>query len=288
MEKTDNKVPAYAWINLLGLEIPIAAVCWSILFCEIIDIHTVPSNINQFLFVAAWCATMGTRLFHIFKNPKLHDLSPELQFAKSNWIILSFLTGMAVLCGLWMILFQLGIGIFSYALLPFSFCMLYFYRGKLIRQGITGHIYGALAFASAAPIPAFFYSPANQIVFPPYIPNPQSLFYPPFWALAGLTCLISLCRTSFFDEEAPTTNRIRTTIPILTGVLFFFIISEMMRLKTESPEFWYFTAIGAGTALLYYIDQIKHRFSTEAFLVTSWVALIIPVPFALLMIRSPI
>lgn len=290
MEQTEERLPAYAWINLLGLEIPIAAVLWSMLFCQLADINTVPLHLFECLFAAAWVAVMGTRIIHVLNNPGEKNPEPELQFVKSNWIILSLLTIIALFCGAWMLFFELGIGLISYVITPFIFCVLYLEKGKLCGQEISKHIFGALAFASAIPVPAFFYSLSSSLSLPFYLPNPQAFLHPSLLCLAGFVCLISLCEASVCREEGDPAHsvRIRAAIPLLTGILIFWIIYQMTELTTSTPEFWLFASIGAGTALIFYLYQINRRFSCEAFHAFSRLVLIIPVPLTMLMAWSPL
>ncbi|MEG2328378.1 MAG: hypothetical protein RSB48_08820 [Akkermansia sp.] len=302
MELTDHhdplippKIPYWSWIKLLGLEAPVAAVIWALAFCAILDLNTTPFRIYQFLFVATWCITILRRLFLVIGDDPACTTQSELFFMRGNFFVFILLFAIASICGIWLILFQIGSGAISYAWIPTFFGL--WYLSKLRKtKGVAptsgrvafAFLFGAIAFSSGVVIPSFFYSYSYSSILPFYAVQTRFLFYPPVWYLIAFVYISLMSRYFWYQEHDGGDDKNHLGLLCSLGMLLLFIIcitANSWHLTVN--EYWYYKTLAVGAGGLYLLNHFRGRIAYETRTSLMWLALILPALLLLLLLKSP-
>lgn len=289
MEDSVKRPPWWSWLSLLGLKAPVAAVAWAVAFSRVFDLVQEVYWTYQFLFVAVWCVTMSNRLLAVFSGDPRVDSEPRLFFAKSNCVWLSFLVAAAVICGLWIIFFQVGVGMVFYASLPLLASILYLLMRTVFKQKPGGSSLDsvecfcmAVAFAFGAAIPAYFYGMPNAGI--------AFFFYWPTWYLVAFVYLVLMYRRKWFgmndadEDERKEQADVMYSFCILL-LLAFCVFSAIQ--PSRVGETWFYYALGFGCAGLYLLERFgEKRFGSEALVALGWLVLCLPALFLWIVIPS--
>lgn len=274
------KMPWWGWLSLLGLKAPIAAVIWAVAFSRVFHLVQEIYWTYQFLLVAVWCVTMGSRLITVFYNdPEIvHDA--RLYFVKSNCVWLTFCVLVAVICGLWTIFFQVGVGMISYASLPLLMSIFYLMLRTTFRDkkgSLTwltlSCLCGAAAFSFGVAVPAYFYG----------IPNAGLgfFFYTPIWYLTIYIFLILMYRHKWMMRGRESERDEQTGLGLWVGILLLLVFCLISAWHINRfAETWFFYALGFGCACLYILERfLSKKLSSAALCAFGWVVLCLPALF---------
>ncbi len=271
MERLLKSPPWWAWFSLLGLEVPAAAIAWAYaLSCS----QAVVSNFTDlylFLFVAVWCVGMMERLLKAFHNGAAADYSDECRFfARRHCFVFAVLVIAALSLSIWMLFWHLGVVIIYMALLPAFFSLLFLRlslgggRGRVFSlRFIAVALSSALAFATGACIPAFFYDSLFSIL--------AHLTGPAFY-LTVLLLLSSLIRRQWLIEESaedlPPEEKDKwrlcwmLLLPVFVGYCLFMAHGD--------PDAWIYYGLAMSAAFMFALDRLKSRLSPLMLYTLSW------------------
>lgn len=239
-----------SWPMLMGLGIPLAAVVWALAFARMFYMVKQVFWLYQYLFVAAWCVVMGARLLSVINDLETKDAAQI--FVRKNWIWLSLIVIVAVLTGLWAILFKVGYGVITFFWLPFLASLVYLsYRvwHKRNRPRLFRCLAGGFAFSFGSVIPAYFYGVPNGIY--------GYFFYTPLWYLTVYVCLVRLYAGKWkYDESEEEFFEDSKGVSLTGGVLLLLLgcLIVVWR-QTVASEVWFYYALGVGAAVLYLFDR---------------------------------
>lgn len=287
MEQLMQRPPWWAWFSLMGLEIPCAAIAWSFAVSQSHLVVVSSPWLYQFLFVAVWCVSMMARMLKVLR--RMPDVSSDecLQFAKKHCFVISLLIVLAAVAGLWIMFFQLGVVIFEFALLPClcSFLFLCFsttsYRGHGWSVGfVLGTCCAAIAFASGAGIPAYFYGSLNG--------SWGGLLSMSTWYLAALVMLSMFSRERWTEEERGEDSPQRDMVALVwMGVLVMYVVFCLLAAAREyTGDSWIYYGLATAGAFMFVLDRLKAAMPPLMLYSLSWIALIAPLVLSGLLIRA--
>lgn len=282
MDAAVKRLPWWGWLSLLGLKAPVAAVVWAVAFSRVFDLVQEVYWTYQFLFVAVWCVTMSSRLMVVFSGDERVNSDPRLFFARNNCVWLSFFVVAAVICGLWIIFFQVGVGMIFYASLPLVASLLYLLMRAVFKKH-TGD--GSLdsvecfcmsvAFSFGVAIPAYFYGMPNAGV--------AFFFYWPTWYLVAFVYLALMYRRRWrgLKDEAEEEKEEQADVMYSVCILLLLVCCVFSAIQPgRVGETWFYYALGFGCAGLYLLGRFAERkFGSDALVALGWIVLCLPALF---------
>lgn len=287
MDKRMIKTPWWSWLALLGLKAPIAAVVWAYAYSRLFYLVRDAFWTYQFLFVAVWCVVMGSRLIAVVNRDRDIRHDPRLYFARSNFVWLSLLVLIAVICGLWIIFFQVGSGMISYATLPLAMSISYLLiRLRSGRDGsgqiriAIGSFCAAVAFAFGVSIPAYFYGiPGAGLGF---------FFYTPTWYLAVFTYLVMMSRRRWMLRGVDLEREEQSAVGLSFGMFALLIFCLFSAWQTSRfAETWFFYSLGFGCACLYLLERFfSRKLDAERLCPLAWLVMIMPAILLCILLSS--
>jgi len=277
MEQVLKRPPWWAWFSLMGLEIPSAAIAWAFAVSQSHLVVVSSSWLYQFLFVAVWCVNMLDRVLKIFRGSSAVYTDECLLFAKKHCFVISLLIVVAAVTGLWIMFFQLGVVIFQFALLPAicSLLFLYFFshphqQGSLSSGFVVGAFFAAVAFATGAGIPAYFYGMVGG--------GWGGQLSEPTWYLVALVILsmFSRKRWSEEEEEGGQNSADRDMVSLVwMGVIVIYVVFCLAAAAREyTGDAWIYYGLAMAGAFMFVLDRLKRGMPPLLLYTLSWAALI--------------
>ncbi len=271
MERLLKSPPWWAWFSLLGLEVPTAAIAWAYALSCSQSVVTNFTDLYLFLFIAVWCVSMLERLLKALTNGAESDYSDEcLFFARRHCFVFAVTAIAAMALSIWMLFWHLGVVIIYMALMPVFFSLLFLrlsLRGSRSRvlsvRFIAVAMSSALAFATGACIPAFFYDSLLNIL--AHLTGPAAY-------LTVLLFLSSIIRRQWLIEETvealPTEEKDKWRICwllLLTGLVAYCLYTAQ-----NDPDAWIYYGIGMSAVFMFALDRFKSRLSPLMLYTLSW------------------
>lgn len=273
MQKTKHQTPWWAIAQLWGLEAPIAALCWALAFSKILWITQVPLAVYFFLFVAVWVLSMLLRMARVFSKTTTAMNDWRAPFYRDHFIPLSCVTLAMMAAGVWIALFQVGVGLLGYCSLPFMFGCLYFLSGAFTHTLVKNirPLFGALSFAFGCLVPPWFYTISRGW--------DEFLVYRPCYSLAILLYLYFQFRKYWMQrrlEKRDASSDLALNILLLAYLIYTLVVASFVR--GQEQYFYYALAVGSGGLQL--MDRFRSRLSDEALHSLSWAGLALAAIFS--------
>lgn len=89
------RAPVWLWPNLLGLDAPLVAVSWQLLYSRCFGVH-IPLTIHLLLGLSVWCVYLTDRLFDAYRSKNFTHATHRLRFTKRHFsalVMAAFLAG---------------------------------------------------------------------------------------------------------------------------------------------------------------------------------------------------
>ncbi len=86
--------PVWLWPNLLGLDAPLVAVSWQLLFSRCFDVR-IPHAIHLLLGLSVWCVYLADRLYDVYRAKDFVNATWRLRFTKQYFTALALTTAVA-------------------------------------------------------------------------------------------------------------------------------------------------------------------------------------------------
>ncbi len=274
------RTPWWMWLSFLGLKAPVAAMAWAYAYFRVFHLVRDIYWAYQFLFVAIWCVIMGSRLIVVFRDEKAALRDSRLFFARSNCVWLGHFVVVAVVCGLWIIQFQVGTGMLSIARLPLLLSLAYLIIRTTVQTRrpnsswvAVGCFCAAAAFSFGVSIPAYFYGMPNDVL--------GFFFYTPTWFLTVFVYLAMMYRKRWLmppgSRREDESGEIALSFGLLVLLGFCFVSGWQIGRMAER---WFFFGLGMGAALLFIVERwLGGRVSRDALCTLGWASLVLPALF---------
>lgn len=265
--------PWWLHLRLWGLDAPLAALAWALVYARQLSILDTPSEPIFLLCVSVWAFNLLDRLLAliVYRENPLYCWKPA--FYRAHLVPMSLLLFSALLSALWLALFQVGVYYLSFAFFPAVCWLLAAALPGMWREPTVRRLLRAWAFAMACSAPAWFYSIAAT----PW----DILFYGPTLAFTVLVFLFLLGRDFAQNENRAILAERRGMHILLPAGLFLLLIyciaAAAFRSSGEST-FYYATAIGA--ALLQVAERFRPYLSRDGIAALGWLLVALPGFFA--------
>ncbi len=270
-----QQTPWWLQIHLWGLDAPLAALAWALVYVRQLDILDTPFEPIFLLCVAVWAFNILGRLIALIvyrENPG-RCLKPA--FYKAHLVPLVFLLLSALLSALWLATYQVGVYYLSFAFFPAVCWLLAVSLPFMWKETAVQSLILAWAFALSCSAPAWFYSIAA---------SPRDmLFFAPTLALTVLIFLFNAGRTNGCRENERCGKNPAVLLPVgLFLLLLFCMVVSPFREPAERP-FYY--AVAMAAALLQAADRLRGRLSIDAMTAAGWPLIALPGFFAYFLLR---
>ena len=189
-----QSTPVWLWANLLGLDAPLVAVSWQILFARCFDI-SIPSAIHFVLGLSVWCIYLADRLYDAYRAEGFSFATHRLRFTKNHFKTLTLTTAVAGCVNLFLIIRFVPAhlyvhGLATASLLGFYYAFRFGLSGK-IAIFIPREIMCGMVFAIGSAIATFSYG----------LPETASLPFIVAVAMLGLVCSASCIMISVWERD---------------------------------------------------------------------------------------
>lgn len=98
-----SSTPVWLWPNLLGLDAPLVAVSWQLLFARCFGV-SLPPIIHLILGLSVWCIYLADRLYDAKRAQSFSNTTPRLTFTKDHFKVLVMAASVAGFVNLILIL----------------------------------------------------------------------------------------------------------------------------------------------------------------------------------------
>ena len=156
----ERSTPLWLWPNLLGLDAPLVAVSWQILFARCFEVE-LPLGVHFVLGLSVWCIYLADRLYDVYRAENFRHATPRLSFTKQHFKVLSAATALAGCMNLYLIFrfipgHLLVHGLITAGLLAVYYAFRFGSSGKLAAL-IPREIMCGMVFAIGSAIATFSY-----------------------------------------------------------------------------------------------------------------------------------
>lgn len=270
--------PWWLHLHLWGLDAPLAALAWALVYVHQMAILDTPVEPIFLLCVSVWAFNLLDRLLAliVYRENPLFCWKPA--FYRIHLVPLGLLLFSALLSALWLALFQVGVYYLSFAFFPAACWLLSASLPAMWREPTVQRFLRAWAFAMACSAPAWFYSIAAT----PW----DMLFYAPTLALTVLLFLFLQGREYGKNTARGLRGEYNGLYMLLPAGLFLLLLYCIAAAAFREPSeraFYYATAIGA--ALLQAMDRLRARLSPDAVMAAGWLLVALPGFFVAFLLR---
>lgn len=278
MPADQQTTPWWLQLRLWGLDAPLAALAWALVYVRQLSILDTPSEPIFLLCVSVWAFNLIDRLLAliVYRENPLYCWKPA--FYRAHLVPLVLLLFATLFAALWLALFQVGVYYLSFAFFPAACWLLAASLPPMWREPTVQRLLRAWAFAMACSAPAWFYSIAAT----PW----EMPFYPPTLAFTVLIFLFLLGREygqNARREQQGERRGVHLLLP--TGLFLLLIYCMATALYRESSERVFYVATAIGAALLQVADRFRPRLSHDKALALGWLLLALPGFFAYFLLR---
>jgi hypothetical protein len=258
-------------LNLLGLDAPLIAVMWLLLFAKTWRVDYHPWEAYVALALVVWTIRISVKLL------EASMASDESAFAvryKEPFRILSILTGLSALV---LTVLNFPRSVYTYLLLGAILVVGYFALALFSQQdeneiSYARHVMGGLAFAFGTALTAHVYLPNLGI---------QELLFTREFICFAVLCLLSSSALELWarsakpagDREQGSLDELALSLPLTllgAAALVFAVQNDSMSARP------FFYGILTGAALLQVLNRTRGRFRLETLKVLTSVSLLVP------------
>ncbi len=252
--------PWWLTMQLWGLDVPVAAFCWGLSFAILLGIPMIIGAPLLLLVSAAWCITLGSRLYNAVRQNR----GWCVHFYRSHVKLLSLLTLALAASTVWILLFHVGQVIFAFAYKPLALSFLGFlpYAGwaRNLRR-----LFHAMAFAQACALPAAYC--CMDVM-------PRELWiFLPIWFLAVLMYLYYLVRSSWEMEEADARRR---SAFVSVGLMLLVLTCLLGAATAPFYERPLCFTVATGAVFLGLLVLLRPRLSETSLFSFGWLTMALP------------
>ncbi len=247
-------------MQLWGLDAPLAALCWGLVYAHLLDIPMITSAPLLLLVASVWLFTIASRLFRAVVQRR----SWYVLFYRSHLAPMSMLILCVSAATLWMLFYYVGQILLDYAVIPFVVLVLG-YMPLIRRVGGLRGLFQSAAFALACSVPAAFYSVLVTPV--------QVITFTPTWYLAILMFLYYLLRSSWLMDESAARKR---GMVVSLGLVLLFVFCLMSAWAAPAFEHSFFLTIAIAVACLELLVRLRTNLSQDALFSLGWLAMALP------------
>lgn len=262
--------PWWLHFHLWGLDAPLAALAWALVYVRQLDILSTPGEPIFLLCVAVWAFNILGRLIAliVYRENPVRCWKPD--FYRAHLVPLGLLLLSALLSALWLALYQVGVYYLSFAAFPAAFWLLAVSLPAMWKKPAVQALLLAWAFALSCSAPAWFYSIAG---------SPRDmLFFAPTLAFTVFIFLFNLGRKCWLNREEDERNNMQILLPVgLFLLLIFCMVSAPFR---EPAERSFYYAVAMGAALLQVMDRLNPCLSRDVMMASGWLLVAVPGFFA--------
>lgn len=273
-----QQTPWWLQLRLWGLDAPLAALAWALVYVRQLSILDTPYEPIFLLCVSVWAFNLLDRLIALIVYRENPDFCWKPGFYRAHLVPMSFLLFSALLSALWLALFQVGVYYLSFAFFPAASWLLAASMPVMWREQTVQKLLRAWAFAMACSAPAWFYSIAATPC--------EMLFYPPTLALTVLIFLFLLGREPGYTMRPDFQGERQGVHLLLPAGLFLLLVYCVAAALFREPGariFYYATAIGA--ALLQVTERFRPRLARDGVMALGWPLVALPGFFAYFLLR---
>lgn len=189
-----SSAPVWLWPNLLGLDAPLVAVAWQILFAKCFEVR-LPPAIHLILGLSVWCVYLADRLLDACRAERVSMATHRLGFTKKHFTALVATTAAAGGVNLLLIVNHvpghlLVHGLATAVLLGIYYAFRFGSSGK-IAVFIPREIMCGMVFAIGSAISTFSYG----------LPETNSLPFFGAVAMLGLVCSANCVLISVWERD---------------------------------------------------------------------------------------
>ncbi len=271
MNTNQRNKPWWLLFHLLGLDAPLAALAWALVYVHVFSIIDIPNEPIFLLCIAVWVFLLITRLIDISIRKDIPAISWKASFFHAHLFPLCLLLLCALLAIFWMSFFYVGRYFLSLILPPFLLwlfsvslpCMWrHFSNAQILLQ--------SWAFALSCSAPAWFcliyQSPAGMLSFPPTL------------ALTVLIFLFLLGRRDSGRELNERCAFLHAALPIGIFLLLIYCIAAAWLAGASEKPFYY--AIAMGAAFLQILDRLCLLLPMALITTLGWLLIALPAFFS--------
>ncbi len=193
-QKPKQTAPVWLWSNLIGLDAPLVAVSWQILFARCFHVSISPA-IHFVLGLSVWCIYLADRLYDAYRAEGFSLATHRLRFTKKHFKTLTLTTAIAGCVNLFLIIRFVPAhlyvhGLATAGLLGFYYAFRFGLSGK-IAVFIPREIMCGMVFAIGSAIATFSYG----------LPETAGLPFIVAVAMLGLVCSASCIMISVWERD---------------------------------------------------------------------------------------
>lgn len=203
--------PVWLWPNLLGLDAPLVAVSWQLLFARTSGI-SIPPVIHVVLGLSVWCVYLADRLYDACRAKDFSNGTWRLRFTKQHFAVLATTTAVAACVNLFLIVrfvpgHLLVHGLVTAVLLALYYAFRFGSPGK-VAGVVPREIMCGMVFAIGSTIAPFSYS------------QPETSGIPFLGAVTmlGLVCSASCILISVWERDADLASGDRSVASAKPGI----------------------------------------------------------------------
>lgn len=267
----------WQWPNLLGLDAPIIAVIWEMLFSRGIGAN-IPPVFHLILALGVWCIYLADRIADTLKFPTARSETARHRFTRSHLTALAVLTLVAGSIEAFLIFTHLPwilirLGLFNAGLLAFYYISRFSENARL-RAFLPREIFCGFIFAlGTLVIPIAFSAPPFHLL----------ALIPPALAFA-LLCAANCVLISLWEHSSDTlaTNSSLATrnsrlIPHLPAAVILLAIASLLLAFTGQWQI--FLPIAISAAALFALTRFEENFTPSSLRILADAVLLTPIPF---------
>lgn len=270
------KLPIYAWPDRLGIGFPIAALIWSWILGNSMQLVYLPAAGYAMLFLTVWVMVLMTRMCR--GEGKLHFPGGRLG--------MTFFIFCSILAILWMALFVVGFGIMDFSLLPAGLLVIYTLNQMLLGSSgkllLVTYFIGGMAFAYGCAVPVWYNAAIYSVHL--FIVDQRILYL-------GLLIFISLTTNELWKRERELVDSQEPVdweeedarLMVWVSIPSFILVGLCLYLAYTygSTTAWVFYSIAISAALMHVLNKSRDRFSLLQLRWMMFLVLVLPGVFQL-------
>lgn len=285
----DRRAPFWLWPNLLSLDAPLVAVAWLHMFARAwrVDFH--PWHAYAALALAVWIIYVLDRLLDVrMRSPDDPSLGLRHHFHAKHWKGFVAAMVLAIAALLWLILKQLPVELFRYAIpmvaMVGGFFVLVILMPSTKEIPYFRNILAGMTFGFGTALAAHIYVPMET--FGEMMQSREVFSF-------GVLCVLNISAIHLWehsrrsdDPEIRAADELSLTLPLIllgAAAIWFAYLDNpgMFKQSVEGSDpqtrpFFYAVLISA--ALLQVVNRTRDRYSMDALRSLADVAMILPLP----------
>ena len=269
--------PIWLWPNLLGLDAPLVAVSWQLLYSRCFDVD-IPPAIHLLLGLSVWCVYLADRLYDVYRTEDFSSVTWRLRFTKQHFTSLAVTTALAGAVNLFLIVYFVPMHLLIHGLITAGLLAVYYaFRfgssGKVAAL-IPREIMCGMIFAIGSAIATYSYG------------QPQTTGFRFLGAVAmlGLVCSASCVMISVWERDADLASGDRSIASARPEILrcirrLLLPLIVLYGFVAISDPWQIHIAVGLSALALYLMARFEERFSPTLLRTLADAVLLTPLLF---------